>query len=615
MLFVQYRRALEHLRFVLKPAITFELWSTMIFMVSFVPASGWVLNRLVAASGQFAVSDNDLLVFFLSTQGILFLILSVGFVLAFWFAEQVGLLIISLRATFEQEISISLVLWEQIAHIPALIRLGLIQAAGYLLASIPFVLGIGLVYYLLLSEWDLYYYINVQPLSWWIALIIAGTLSAAYLLLAAWLYARWLFSIPILVFEGATPLGALKKSWRQTKGRFWKLAVPFAVWWAVVLISSVVMTWLVRAVAAQLLVHIGYTLRVVIPVVVVTLALITILDILWFIIGKIIHVLLMADFYLETVDGAQKLSTSSSADGILSPRALKRIGWLIAGVVLIMGVAAGAAFIQGFKINRTIEITGHRGSKVRAPENTLSALRQAIAEGADFAEIDVQTTADGVVVLLHDADLRRVASVNRRLRDIDYRELKDIDIGSWFAPEFSSERIPTLQEAIDLARGRIKLNIELKYTWPDPTLTQKAAKIIRQNGFSSDCVVSSLNFQAVTEMKETFPELITGFIVFTAAGNLSRMEADFLSINAARAGPRLVRQLHRNGRAVHVWTVNDFNNVISMIEVGVDNIITDYPREVRRYLETWNTLSDSEKIVLMLRNLIVGLESPQPSEL
>ena len=615
MLLSQYRITLERLRFVLKPALAFEFWSTLIFMVSFVPASGWLLNRLVASSGQYAVSDNDLLAFFLSTQGLLFLLLSVGFALAFWFAEQAGLLIISLKTTSEKKISVSLVLWKQMTHIPALIRLGLLQAAGYLVASIPFLLGIGLVYRLLLSEWDLYYYINEQPISWWIALIIAGTLSAAYLLLAAWLYARWLFSIPILVFEGVTPLGALKKSWRQTKGRFWKLAVPFAVWWAVVLISSAVTIWLVRAAAAQLLVHIGYTLKVVIPLVVVTLALITILDILWFIMGKITHVLLMADFYLKTVDGAQKASTSTSADGILSPRALKRIGWLIAGVVLIMGVAAGATFIEGFKINRTIEITGHRGSKVRAPENTLSALRQAIAEGADFAEIDVQTTADGVVVLLHDADLRRVASVNRRLRDINYRELKDIDVGSWFDPEFSEERIPTLQEAIDLARGRIKLNIELKYTWPDPALTQKVANIIRQNGFSADCVVSSLNFQAVTEMKAAFPKLATGFIVFTAAGNLSRMEADFLSINAARAVPRLVRQLHRRGRAVHVWTVNDFNNIVSMIEVGVDNIITDYPRKVRQYLETWNTLSGAEKILLMLRKLIVGIESPEPSEL
>jgi glycerophosphoryl diester phosphodiesterase len=615
MLFVQYRRALKYLRFILKPAIAFEFWSTLIFMVSFLPASGWLLNRLVASSGQYAVSDNDLLAFFLSSQGILFLILGVGFVLSFWFAEQVGLLIISVKAAAEKKVSVSLVLWEQITHLPALIRLGLLQAVGYLVVSIPFILGIGLVYWLLLREWDLYYYINVQPPSWWIAVIIAGAISAGYLFLAAWLYVRWLFAIPVLVFEDATPLGALRKSWRQTRGRFRELAVPLAIWWVVVIISSVAMTWLVRAVAARLLEHSGLTLKVVVPVVAGTLVLIAILDIIWFIIGKIAHVLLMTDFYLETADGKQKLSTSAPAAGILSPTTLKRIGWLTAGIVLIMGVVACAAFLQGFNINPTVEITGHRGSKVRAPENTLSALRQAISEGADYAEIDVQTTADGVVVLLHDADLMRVASANRRLRDINYHELKDIDVGSWFAPEFSSERIPTLQETIDVARGRIKLNIELKFTWPDPTLAEKVGNIIRQNEFSSDCVVSSLNFQTLTEIKQAFPELITGFIVFKVAGNLSRMEADFMSINAARAAPRLVRRLHRNGRAIHVWTVNDFTNVISMIEVGVDNIITDHPRDVRRYLEDWNALSDTEKIVLMLRNLIVGLERPQPSEL
>ena len=157
MLSIRYRRVLEHLRFVLKPAIAFEFWSTLIFMVSFAPASGWLLNRLVAASGQYAVSDKDLVAFFLSSQGILFLIFSIGFVLTFWFAEQVGLLIISLRAAFEKKISVSQVLWEQIAHFPALIRLGLLQAGVYLVTSIPFLLGIGLVYWLLL-EFDIYFY-------------------------------------------------------------------------------------------------------------------------------------------------------------------------------------------------------------------------------------------------------------------------------------------------------------------------------------------------------------------------------------------------------------------------------------------------------------------------
>jgi glycerophosphoryl diester phosphodiesterase len=182
-------------------------------------------------------------------------------------------------------------------------------------------------------------------------------------------------------------------------------------------------------------------------------------------------------------------------------------------------------------------------------------------------------------------------------------------------PEFSDERIPTLQEAINLARGHIKLNIELKFTWPDPTLSRKVGDIIQQNGFISECVVSSLNFQALTEIKQAFPTLKTGFIVLQAVGNLSKMEVDFLSISASRVTPRLVRDVHGRGDKVHVWTVNDLNNIISMIGMGVDNIITDYPQKVRRFLEAWNSLSDGEKIVLMLKKLIVGIDDPEPSEL
>ncbi len=76
----------------------------------------------------------------------------------------------------------------------------------------------------------------------------------------------------------------------------------------------------------------------------------------------------------------------------------------------------------------------------------MAALLQAIEDGADFAEIDVQQSADGVVVLLHDTDLRRVAGVNRRTSEMTYRELQNLDVGSWFSADFAGERIPTLEE-------------------------------------------------------------------------------------------------------------------------------------------------------------------------
>ena len=343
MLFTRYRSAFEHLRAVLKPAIAFEIWFTLIFLVFFAPASGWLMNRLVASSGQYAVSDHDLISFLLSSRGILFLLFNVGFVLAFWFAEQVGLLIIVVNATSGRKDSVSVALWGQITRLLALLRLGLIQAVIYIAAGIPFGLGIGITYWLLLREWDLYFYVNVKPLSWWIALAIAGTMFTAYLLVAAWLYIRWLFSIPALVFENTTPTGALKKSWQQTRGRFLEFGFPLAGCWVVVFVSSFAMTWLIRAVAGQLLVDTGLTLKVVVPTVVGTLALVAIVDIMWLIIGKTAHVILMAGFYLETTAVEQRLREPAPPIGRISPTGLKRIGWIIAGILLIMGISAGVA--------------------------------------------------------------------------------------------------------------------------------------------------------------------------------------------------------------------------------------------------------------------------------
>src|SRR5262249_58199917 len=92
--------------------------------------------------------------------------------------------------------------------------------------------------------------------------------------------------------------------------------------------------------------------------------------------------------------------------------------------------------------------------------------RKAIESGADYAEVDVQQTADGVVVLLHDRDLKRVAGVSRRLDELSYDEVRKLDVGSWFDPVFAGERGPTLEEVIDLFPRRIKLNIQLKVFGP-----------------------------------------------------------------------------------------------------------------------------------------------------
>ena len=608
-LFNRYGQAWRNLRRSAKPVIHFEFWFALIYAVGLTPLTAWLLNRLVVTSGQFAVSNQDLITFFLSVRGVIFVLLSISFVISFGFMEQVGLLIISMAAVKDRRVSVSAVLWQNMKYIPALIRLGLLQAMAYGTASLPFIGGGVLTYFSLLGNRDINYYITAQPWQWWVVLVIVGLLTILFLVLAAWLFVRWLFAVPLIVFENAGPIEALLKSWQRTRHRFWTLGTPLALWWLFILFASFVTTWVFKIIVAYLLGHVGLNLTVILPLVVGALALTIIIDLTWFIVGKAVHAMLIIDFYLKTV--GTKLTSFQETWGLnrVSPSVLRKLGWITVGIALLVAIATGTVFVENLNFNRRIAVTAHRGSSLKAPENTLSALRQAVADGADYAEIDVQTTADGVVVLMHDADLMRVASVNRKIQDIPYHEIRKIDIGSWFDPDFKNERPATLEEAITFARDRINLNIELKYNRPDPELAGKVGNIVRRNDFAEACVISSLDYQELRKAKRSFPEIKAGLIVFRALGHLARTEADFLSIHAAKATPQLVKEAHRQGKEIHVWTVNDLQTALTMIEVGVDNIITDKPEFVQRLLRAWNDLSDTEKIALWLRHLFLEDDS------
>ncbi|MCU0789231.1 MAG: glycerophosphodiester phosphodiesterase, partial [Verrucomicrobia bacterium] len=126
----------------------------------------------------------------------------------------------------------------------------------------------------------------------------------------------------------------------------------------------------------------------------------------------------------------------------------------------------------------SVDITAHRGFSARAPENTMAAMQAAIDVGCDYIELDVQTCADGTVVVIHDGDLLRVAGDSRRVQDLTIAELRQVDVGRPFSAQFTGEHIPTLAEVIRRVRGRVKLNIELKFNRPDPALVPAVRKVL-----------------------------------------------------------------------------------------------------------------------------------------
>lgn len=237
------------------------------------------------------------------------------------------------------------------------------------------------------------------------------------------------------------------------------------------------------------------------------------------------------------------------------------------------------------EVSPSVQVTAHRGSSCHAPENTLSAIRRAIADGADYAEIDVQETADGVIVVMHDPNLLRTAGLDKPLWEMTYAQLRDLEVGSWFSQAFHGEPIPTLEEVIALARGHIKLNIELKFNGHERRLPERVVHILAERHFAKHCVVTSLAYDGLQRVKSLDSRLRIGYIVETPLSDLTRLNVDFLSVKARLATRKLVRLAKLHGLGVHVWTVNEPQLMASMIAKGVENIITDCPDRLVKLLQ------------------------------
>lgn len=237
---------------------------------------------------------------------------------------------------------------------------------------------------------------------------------------------------------------------------------------------------------------------------------------------------------------------------------------------------------------KQVFVTGHRGASGLAPENTISSMLKAIEAGADFSELDVQETSDGVLILLHDPSLKRTTGLEKNIWEIDYAALKGIDAGAWFAPEFKGEPIPTLSAVIDTVRGKMKLNIELKMNGHEKHLVEKVAGLITQKNFISQCIVTSFDFAAIDRIKEINKNIRAGYIFNKMPEEVDIFAAgvDLLSVKYTLVDRDFVEKAHANNKEVHVYTVDDPQDMQRMIAFGVDNIITDRPDILFEILHT-----------------------------
>ncbi|THA65717.1 glycerophosphodiester phosphodiesterase [Streptomyces sp. A0958] len=249
-------------------------------------------------------------------------------------------------------------------------------------------------------------------------------------------------------------------------------------------------------------------------------------------------------------------------------------------------------------------VFAHRGASTYAPENTLAAVDRADALGFDWVENDVQLTRDGVLVVIHDTDLKRTTNAEEvfpdrapwAVKDFTAAEISRLDAGSWFGPRYAGARVPTLRQYLKrIGHNRQNLLLEIKSPEIYPGIERATLQVLNQEGWldrshvRDRLVIQSFGADSVRTVHELRPDVITGFLGNPAVAELpayaaftdqinpsyTTLSGDYVAAVHALKGP------HNKKLQVNTWTVNDAAHALQVKGMGVDGIITNAPDVVR----------------------------------
>jgi glycerophosphoryl diester phosphodiesterase len=228
---------------------------------------------------------------------------------------------------------------------------------------------------------------------------------------------------------------------------------------------------------------------------------------------------------------------------------------------------------------------GHRGASLAAPENTLASFQAAREMGGDGVELDVALCADGEVVVIHDDSVDRTTNGQGLVRDFGLADMRGLDAGSWFGPEFAGERIPTLREVMEWARDDMLLNIELKgLSLRSDGLEHKVIELIGEYQLQARVILSSFNPFALRRVKQMAPQLETGLLyspglpLFLRRAWLRPLcRPGALHPHHLMVSDAYMLWARKKGYRINVWTADPAEDMARLISHRVDMIITNRP--------------------------------------
>ena len=589
-----------------RPILAVHLFFTLLGVAVLTPLFGLLVRGVLSLSGTAAVADQDIAYMLLSPFGLAAGIALVAIFLGIAALELGALQVIAQGAVQHHAIPAVAAGRYALRKALPLLRLTLELILRVLAYLLPYLAAVAAVAWLLLTEHDINYYLSQRPVEFRYALFISGLLT----LVLVWLLGRrllgWSMVLPLVLF-GATPPGdAFGESERVTTGEKTACLKLLLVWLALAALLALIP-------ALFLGITTGWLLSAGIGHLPTLLVLMGCIALGWSLLNFLVAALTLAGFTLVIAALYRRLVPGQSQTAILEQlriASVRRDGSLSLGAIaaIVIGLAtvaviAGILLLRQVQVQDDVLVVAHRGAAGAAPENTLASVRRALDDGADWVEIDVQETRDGHVVVVHDSDFMKLAGNPLKVWEGDLAEIRQIDVGSWFDPEFAGQKVPTLEEVLAAVRGRSRLVIELKYYGHDQQLEQRVVDIVESMGMADQVVVMSLKLPGIERLKALRPEWTAGLLAATALGDLTRLDLDFLAVNQKLATPAFIKRAHDSGKGVYVWTVDDGLSLSRWMSMGVDGVITNEPALAKDILAQRADLSSAERLLLSLITL------------
>ncbi|WP_223280467.1 glycerophosphodiester phosphodiesterase [Virgibacillus halodenitrificans] len=567
--------------------ILFEFIYSLFASILFAPFLSYIFNRMLTVIDDGSLLNSEVFSLGLSISGIMGTLFVSFFAVAFLFVEFGVLIILAEKSYFNEPVYISEAFLTAVKKLPRLLGFGFIPLVFLLLLFIPFIDASTLP-----PLFDVNITIFLTDLLY--ESLIAKVVYFSLFLGMGYLFVRWIFALHYIFIENKTIWHALRSSWNCTKKN--KIRVVWYVLFVNILIFLAGFV-LMNAVSELTTIIDSKVIGDFIGNYLITFA--SYFTMLMSLVFIPVNLLVLTRLFYEFQErkGVQikdplKLGRSSyllQVEKKVGRFLSRRKSFFISATVVVLSLLFAINYVVNDSLvylKWDVEIASHRGDLKHAPENSMSSIRSAIRKGVDAVEVDVAMTKDGVIVLSHDLDLKRVAGVSDKISNLTYGEIKQIDIGRLYGEEFIGERIPTLDEVLKVMQENdTKLIIDLKSAEPGRGFAEKIVELVEKNDSDHLAYVQSFSYELLQDIRKRNETIKIGQILFLSAGNLSKLDVDFYTIRESMLTERFIERAKKQNREVWVWTVNIKRNMKEVLKYDIDGIITDYPERAQRVLE------------------------------